>query len=249
MPTLGDDLKLGKLLIGASHVLLLSPLRRAVALCDLAPILPGHTVVAPLSGKAHTSTLCDDEWLDLWRAVHLAQTTSELGVGAVASNILFREGSHAAWVDAPAHAHCVPRLPGDLVRGDEVFSLMETWQPPETEASGGAPAWHMPEDSERKDRTHDEMAAEASEYRVLMGIGNVEAAARQFGRFSIPCEHVFFDSTSGGTQAFVNLRPLVHGHVLVTPRRVVPRLQEVRMPTPMPMPMHHAHAYAHAPCP
>ena len=253
---LGDDLRLASsLLVGATHVL--CSLRRCVALTGLSPIVDGHSVVMPIppadgggGAVAASAALSDAEWLDLWRAAHLAQTMAESQVSARASNLLLREGGHASWADAPVHVHVVPRVAGDFARNDDVFTRMEEWRPPGAAAGGGAPSWQMPDDSERKDRTHETMAAEAAEYREQLRRLEAAAAAaaaddggpdakrprseaaagaadRPFGKFSIPHAHVFCDSPSGLTHAFVNLRPLVKGHVLVTPRRVVPRLEEM----------------------
>eukprot|EP00322_Chrysochromulina_rotalis_P002691 CAMPEP_0115859686 /NCGR_PEP_ID=MMETSP0287-20121206/16744_1 /TAXON_ID=412157 /ORGANISM="Chrysochromulina rotalis, Strain UIO044" /LENGTH=291 /DNA_ID=CAMNT_0003313995 /DNA_START=64 /DNA_END=939 /DNA_ORIENTATION=- len=223
----GEDLRVGsRLLIGATQVLCSSPLRRAVALRDLSPIVPGHAVVMPICGATLSSSLDDAGWLDLWHTALLAQSVAELGVGASASNLLLREGVQAKWKDAPVHIHVVPRLPDDFAKSDDVFAAMEAWVPHEAEAGCGAPPWVLPEDADRHDRTSSEMAEEASVYRSHLK-ANVEAVPRAFGRFTIPHEHVFFDSTSGLTQAFVNLRPLAPGHVLVTPRRVAARLCEL----------------------
>jgi len=225
----GDDLRIGtRLLVGATQVLCSSPLRRFAALSDMAPIVKGHAVVMPLSGAQLSSTLDDESWLDLWRTAMLAAQAAELGVGANACNLLLREGSHAAWKDASAHLHVVPRVPGDFARNDDVFSAMEAWVPPGSEETNGPPAWVLPDDADRKDRTTEMMADEASVYRGYASGGvSVEATDRAFGKFTIPHEHVFYDSASQRTQAFVNLRPLAPGHVLVTPRRVVPRLVEL----------------------
>jgi diadenosine tetraphosphate (Ap4A) HIT family hydrolase len=46
-----------------------------------------------------------------------------------------------------------------------------------------------------------------------------------FGKLKIEPDHVFHKSPNGLTYALVNLRPLVPGHVLVVPTRVVPRLK------------------------
>lgn len=48
-----------------------------------------------------------------------------------------------------------------------------------------------------------------------------------FGKFDIDPAHVFYKSPNQLTFALVNLRPLVPGHVLVVPVRVVPRLKNL----------------------
>jgi bis(5'-adenosyl)-triphosphatase len=45
----------------------------------------------------------------------------------------------------------------------------------------------------------------------------------KFGRFLIPDQSVFYRSALGSV-AFVNLRPIVPGHVLVMPERIVPTM-------------------------
>lgn len=48
-----------------------------------------------------------------------------------------------------------------------------------------------------------------------------------FGKFRIAPNQIFYRSPSLLTAAIVNLRPIVPGHVLVVPRRVVPLLSDL----------------------
>jgi len=54
-----------------------------------------------------------------------------------------------------------------------------------------------------------------------------------FGKFIIPSDSIFYRSrrrnngSSKSTFAFVNLRPIVPGHVLVVPERIVPHLSDL----------------------
>lgn len=48
---------------------------------------------------------------------------------------------------------------------------------------------------------------------------------QQFGKFLIAPSHVFYRSTL--SVAFVNLRPIVPGHVLIVPQRVVARMESL----------------------
>ena len=68
------------------------------------------------------------------------------------------------------------------------------------------------------------MAEEAATYRARLG-GAAAPDGFVFGRFPIKSEHIFYATPS--TVAFVNLRPLVPGHVLVTPRRSTPRTADL----------------------
>ena len=50
----------------------------------------------------------------------------------------------------------------------------------------------------------------------------------KFSKFTIEASQTFYRSPSNLSVAFVNLKPLLPGHVLVTTTRVVPRLSELR---------------------
>lgn len=49
----------------------------------------------------------------------------------------------------------------------------------------------------------------------------------RFGKYPIAPEQIFYRSNAGLTVAFVNLKPIVQGHVLVSPVRVVPKLNDL----------------------
>lgn len=51
------------------------------------------------------------------------------------------------------------------------------------------------------------------------------SADMQFGKFRIPANHIFLRTDHSG--AFVNLRPIVPGHVLVMPQVIVPTMEEL----------------------
>lgn len=59
------------------------------------------------------------------------------------------------------------------------------------------------------------------------GTGDPEEGKFMFGNFKIEPDHVFYKSPNRLTYALVNLRPLVPGHVLVVPTRVVPRMKHL----------------------
>lgn len=48
-----------------------------------------------------------------------------------------------------------------------------------------------------------------------------------FGKFKINKSQIFYESPSHLTAAIVNLRPIVPGHVLVIPKRIVPKLSQL----------------------
>ena len=222
----GEDLQLAGISVGASQVLF--ALQQSVAFSGLQPIVPGHCVVAPLRPVGRALDLSEGDWLDLWRTVRRAQAVVEGTHEATASNLLLKDGTARL---PHLHAHVVPRLPGDFAVSDQVFDAMDGWAPTAA-AAAQLPAQQkltMLADHERKDRTPATMADEAAAYRALAGpAGPAPApAAHTFGRFTIAAEHIFLESRSKLSVAFVNLRPLVAGHVLVTPRRIVPRMAQL----------------------
>lgn len=220
----GEDVRLAQLRVGASQVLLSSPSMRTIALVGLQPVLPGHVVVTPRREAARLADLTEEELLDFWRTVLAAELAAELQQGASASNIAVSDGRAAGQAVPQLHAHVVPRRPRDLLENDAVYEALETWEPAPgvAEHSRAGPAW--PTDADRRPRTLDEMAAEAALYRAP---GTTVPAEQAFARFRIDGSCIFHASISGLTVAFVNLKPLVPGHVLVTPRRVVARLRDL----------------------
>lgn len=55
-------------------------------------------------------------------------------------------------------------------------------------------------------------------------VTNVSDGSLLFAQFKIKASQIFYKSPSGLTAAIVNLKPIVPGHVLIIPTRVVPRL-------------------------
>ena len=64
------------------------------------------------------------------------------------------------------HVHILPRYCGDLERNDDIYDQLESWAPRD-EMTLHKPKIEVPDDSERRDRTVDEMAEEALLYRSL----------------------------------------------------------------------------------
>jgi len=54
-----------------------------------------------------------------------------------------------------------------------------------------------------------------------------EEGSMRFGKFLIPKNSIFAHSPNQSAAAFVNLRPIVPGHVLVVPKKIVPHLSDL----------------------
>eukprot|EP00931_Biecheleriopsis_adriatica_P110030 TRINITY_DN84319_c0_g1_i1.p1 TRINITY_DN84319_c0_g1~~TRINITY_DN84319_c0_g1_i1.p1 ORF type:complete len:381 (+),score=56.31 TRINITY_DN84319_c0_g1_i1:10-1152(+) len=232
------EVRLAHLTLPASHVLLESKDQLSVALGDLQPILPGHSVIVPI-GDASLVRLADlpeHQMLDLWHTALAVQDTLEPRHAAAASNWAVFDGWAAGQPVPHAHLHVVPRTSGDFAENDEVYVALERWRPTAEAGSGRPPEVAWPADEERRPRTGDEMAAEATAYREAFAssegsscLGDLpkDHEVQAFAKIKIAGSNIFFVSKSGLSVAFVNLKPLLPGHVLVTPRRVVPRMQEL----------------------
>lgn len=224
----GEDVRLGPLSVGASHVFFASPSGLSVALSRMQAITPGHTVVLPRRIVARLADLDDAELQDLWDTTRTAQSLLERLHKATACNIAVFDGPAAGQPVAHVHVHIVPRRAGDSLGDDKVHHALEQWTPQ------GIPSLNLTFggvlEEKRQPRTQEMMAAEALQYRarcVALGGAEIPSSALKFAKFDIDASSVFFSSPTGLTVAFVNLKPLLPGHVLVTPRRVVPRLGQL----------------------
>jgi diadenosine tetraphosphate (Ap4A) HIT family hydrolase len=196
----------------------------------LSPIVPGHCVVAPPKPVSTLSDLSDDELQDLFATAAAASARLQsVDPRASAFNFAIKDG--AASLDGFAAVHVVPRRPGDLPP-DAVHALLDAWTMSPDGATDSRPPIDLPPDEQRVPRSGEMMAAEAARYiqvgATLSPLFVMPADTDTpiyFGPHTLKPTVHFYQSPL--TRAFVNLKPLVPGHVLVTPRRVVPRLQDL----------------------
>lgn len=230
---LGDDVKFGEFGIGATKISTISHSALTVVFQDLKPITPGHVVVAPRRPVERLSQLGDDELGDFISTTRTVQNSIEAHYSDVAAcNLALKDGSKAGGPVRHLHLHIVPRRPGDFAENDEVYTRIDKWSPAPA-AVNAPPPLDLPADEARKPRTEQVMAEESLRYRdvakdifdaATIGVIPVEF---NFSRFELKQSQLFFASTSGLSVAFVNLKPLVPGHVLVSPARCVARHAEL----------------------
>ncbi len=197
-----------------------------VALRAPRPIMPGHLLVAPTDPVHRAAQLADETYDALWALTMEAQADAESQGGATASNILLKDGPAAGPPLPHLHVHVVPRRPNDLERNDWVFEALDRWAPSDaTQAARAAIAKPpVPDDSQRRNRTPEEMSIEAAGYREQRQQAE-GGGPFYFATIRIDPSSIFAQTVH--SVAFVNLRPLVPGHVLVSPRRAVKRLCEL----------------------
>ncbi|KAL9191464.1 hypothetical protein ACHAXT_001170 [Thalassiosira profunda] len=134
---------------------------------NLRPIVPGHVLVCSSRVTPLLSDLDDEEYDDLWRSVRSVQKVLKQQYKCEAFNVAVQDGSGAGQSVPHVHVHVLPRYAGDLQRNDDIYDHLEEWAPRE-EMSAKKARLDVPDDSERKDRTVEEMAEEAGIYRSLM---------------------------------------------------------------------------------
>eukprot|EP00929_Paragymnodinium_shiwhaense_P120864 TRINITY_DN92938_c0_g1_i1.p1 TRINITY_DN92938_c0_g1~~TRINITY_DN92938_c0_g1_i1.p1 ORF type:complete len:353 (+),score=36.49 TRINITY_DN92938_c0_g1_i1:154-1059(+) len=220
---------LGDVVIHASKVLYESPSGLSVAIQDLRPILPGHSLVFPIRRVTRLSELSRDEMQDLFSTVTTVQGMLRGTTGCSAFNLAVKDGPGAGPPVPHTHVHVVPRQAGDVEVNDAVYDWIDRWTPLEDTDGGQSPkAFEVPADEDRRPRTQEDMAREAAAYAALaVDSAELPKGPVQFGKFKLEPTQVFFASKAGHTLATVNLKPLVPGHVLVISRRVAPLLSEL----------------------
>ena len=163
--TAADTMLFGRFKILASQIF--HKTDHSFALVNLRPLVPGHVLVvsnriAPLLDDLH-----DHEYDDLWKTVRKVQRALKAKYNCDAFNVAVQDGEGAGQSVPHVHIHILPRYRGDLERNDDIYDQLEMWAPRE-EDSQKKKRLEVPDDSERRDRTIEEMAEEASIYQSLM---------------------------------------------------------------------------------
>ena len=143
------------------------------ALVNLRPIVPGHVLVCSNRVTPSLADLEDDEYDDLWRAVRTVQKVLQNQYKCDAFNVAVQDGVGAGQSVPHVHVHILPRCIGDFQRNDDIYDQLEAWAPKDDNniMSRDKPKLDVPEDSERRDRTVEEMAEEAAMYkRIICGL-------------------------------------------------------------------------------
>jgi len=154
----------GRFTISAEHIFYTSDTGLSKALVNLRPIVPGHVLVIPSRVVARMEDLTTEEYADLWMSVRNVQKVIERVHGAQGSNVAVQDGRDAGQSVPHVHVHILPRVAGDFARNDDVYDELQDWAPL---ASMERPKVQLdvPDDSDRKDRTVQQMTDEASIYR------------------------------------------------------------------------------------
>eukprot|EP00939_MAST-03C_sp_MAST-3C-sp1_P004045 g4045.t1 len=223
----------GKVELKDTHILRTSARGSSVVLTGLAPIMKSHCICVPKDRKEKLAQLTSSTILDLMNTVReTMRTLVASNAGISAFNVAVKDGCAAGQPVPHVHVHVVPRSKGDLKDNDAIYQMIDKWTPTGSANTNQGAEFVIPDDSKRVERTAEVMEREASAYRDQDPVirqrvfETLEKTPKlKFSRFDIPVkEQVFYESKTGNTIGLVNLKPLSPGHVLVVPKRVVPRL-------------------------
>ncbi|OQV16277.1 Nitrilase and fragile histidine triad fusion protein NitFhit [Hypsibius exemplaris] len=124
--------------------------RLTLALVNLKPIVPGHSLVIPKRCVQKFVDLTEEEVADLFHVVQKVEAMLEQRYQVNSSMLTIQDGVDAGQTVKHLHVHLVPRRPNDFAK-DEVYRELDRH-----------------DKDNRKARLPEDMAAEAREYRKLM---------------------------------------------------------------------------------
>ncbi|XP_026427950.1 bifunctional bis(5'-adenosyl)-triphosphatase/adenylylsulfatase FHIT-like [Papaver somniferum] len=129
------------------------------AMVNLRPLLPGHVLVCPRREVKRFVDLTSDETSDLWLTAQKIGGTLEHHHKASSLTFTIQDGPHAGQTVPHVHIHILPRAAGDFEKNDEIYDALDEKEKELKQK--------LDLDKERKDRSYEEMAQEAAEYRKL----------------------------------------------------------------------------------
>ncbi|CAD7696194.1 unnamed protein product [Ostreobium quekettii] len=156
-----QQFKFGQWPIDRSQVFLTTDL--SYAFVNLKPVVPGHVLISPKRVAKRFGDLTQDEVSDLWQLAQKVGRGIESHHQASSLTFAIQDGPVAGQTVEHVHIHCMPRKEGDFEKNDKIYDEIEK----QSEEYKKAAESNFDLDKERKDRTDEEMAAEAAEYRQL----------------------------------------------------------------------------------
>ncbi|KAL7582270.1 hypothetical protein Lser_V15G42070 [Lactuca serriola] len=130
------------------------------ALVNLRPLLPAHVLVCPKREVKRFVDLTTEETSDLWISAQKIGRQLEKYHKASSLTFAIQDGPQAGQTVPHVHIHIVPRKGGDFENNDEIYDAIDEKEKELKKT--------LDLDKERKDRSMEEMAKEADEYRKLI---------------------------------------------------------------------------------
>nr|XP_011461528.1 PREDICTED: bis(5'-adenosyl)-triphosphatase [Fragaria vesca subsp. vesca] len=129
------------------------------ALVNLRPVVPGHVLVCPRREVKRFVDLTVDETSDLWLTAQKVGSRLESYHKATSLTLTIQDGPQAGQTVPHVHIHILPRKGGDFENNDDIYDALDEKEKELKQK--------LDLDKERKDRSLEEMAQEAEEYRKL----------------------------------------------------------------------------------
>ncbi|XP_024634279.1 bifunctional bis(5'-adenosyl)-triphosphatase/adenylylsulfatase FHIT [Medicago truncatula] len=127
------------------------------AFVNLRPAVPGHVLICPKREVKRVADLTDDENIELWRIAHKLGRQLESYHNASSLRLAIQDGPQAGQSVPHVHIHILPYWKnGDFENNDEINEKEKELKR------------KVVVDIERKDRSLEEMAQEANEYRKFV---------------------------------------------------------------------------------
>jgi bis(5'-adenosyl)-triphosphatase len=182
-----EPIQFGRFKIAAEHVVYQSPTGLSRVIVNLRPLVPNHLLVLSTRVVPHLEDLRQDEYMDLWNTVRVMQQALQLQLQESSStslsfNVAVQDGTAAGQSVPHVHVHILPRSTNiteyDIYnaenRNDDIYTDLEEWSADSPNENDDDKVkvqntkLEVKPDSERRDRTSDEMAAETSALRQAL---------------------------------------------------------------------------------
>ncbi|OIT01106.1 bifunctional bis(5'-adenosyl)-triphosphataseadenylylsulfatase fhit [Nicotiana attenuata] len=118
-----------------------------------------HVLVCPRREVKRFADLTADETSDLWLTAQKVGKQLESYHKASSLTFAIQDGPQAGQTVPHVHVHIIPRKSGDFEKNDEIYDALDVKEKEMKQS--------LDLDKERKDRSIEEMAEEADEYRKL----------------------------------------------------------------------------------
>lgn len=167
MSNSNEDAYFGRFVIPSASIFYRSPEQGSMAFVNLRPIVTGHVLIMTQRIVPYLRDLTDQEYIDLWRTVRTVQAMLRKHYDCDAFNVAVQDGQAAGQSVPHVHVHILPRKDGDYERNDDIYNDLEEWAPrPELRLE--KPKLQVADDTDRRDRTREDMASEAALYRNIL---------------------------------------------------------------------------------
>ncbi|XP_015086942.1 bifunctional bis(5'-adenosyl)-triphosphatase/adenylylsulfatase FHIT [Solanum pennellii] len=123
------------------------------------PLRNVHVLVCPRREVKRFAELTTDETSDLWLTAQKVGKQLESYHKASSLTFAIQDGPQAGQTVPHVHIHIIPRKSGDFEKNDEIYDALDVKEKEMKQS--------LDLDKERKDRSIEEMAEEADEYRKL----------------------------------------------------------------------------------